>query len=1164
MVALALGTGVDADGRRRPAPAGAPVPLAPPRLVGSGRIGEGVAADPGAWRGAPALGVQWTLNGADIPGATLWTYFPASADDRGLLAVRITATNAAGSGEAVSDGLPVTWPAPSAAGGSRDLILFQTPGFQLVNAFPDFTGEGLSFSVAGEGVSVDPATGVLRISTDALRDGVEVSVTATNSGGSATTRFRLSVIAAEPALKRPEPMAPPRLSGTGRIGEAVELDPGVWDGTPAPEIAVEWRRDGAGIAGAAGLAYVPGPEDDLADLTACVTARNAAGSAQAETGPLAIIRPAPAVAAGLADLALIQGAGEVRVEAAAAFVGAGLVYAVTGAGARVDAATGSVAIPTDALLEAAEVTVSATNSGGSAAVAFRVSVAAAPKAPVLVTVPSLAGTGKVDSEVVVDPGVWAGVPAPELAVQWLRDGAAIEGATATAYVPGAADDRTTLSARVTARNAAGSAEAETAALPVTRVAPVSGRLDDLDLVLGSGPREVEAAAAFAGQGLAYAVTGAGASVDAATGRVSIPTDAVLAGAEVTVTARNSGGEAAASFRVTVAIAWPADVTAGLWQVTEITDADEAAAAGYAGQSGHLKAVFGAVDPAPAGFTLRHDIRGAATPNPVPQLPQVPAGTTVITAGVVPVGDTAYPRLYWRHTATDTFKIAGEHVPVVVQGLTVKAPVAVGALPDEVFDQGTGVQSVPTAFVFQGAALRYSVTGAGASIDAATGVVSVPTATAVDGARVTVTASNSGGSVTLSFLVTVEAEVPAPGGLPLQPQTQVNDAISRSLMESTGYRAAEVSSSHNPKFVVLALASYSGNATADSRLLQHIRNIITGGKEPGMGGGYNLQHHCHQMTGFAIAKATPRIWSALTSAEKSRVDLLMRAASVGCAFQSGVNNVEIKAGTARIACLYGDEVFWKTGSVNFRMAPLVGMLACRAYFGSTSAVLNFLESYDHATFTAQLQAAGFTNAYNAFRSNGPAGHFPRPTAAQVNTGVRGWAFALASGAPIKLSDAEGLLIHLLDLTFNRTIAAGLNNGAGIIVNGTAWGRIINGAANLPNLGQSGMINEFDSQDGGGPRSGAHYATLDYRLFILITVLNAVFGWVPRNATGWQSRLAKIKRGIIDYKYKSDNGYRSYDHGAPQEVWTSTNYSSSWAWLYGFGVWFDVLEPWLDGK
>jgi hypothetical protein len=62
---------------------------------------------------------------------------------------------------------------------------------------------------------------------------------------------------------------------------------------------------------------------------------------------------------------------------------------------------------------------------------------------------------------------------------------------------------------------------------------------------------VNAAGVFAGAALVFGVTGAGATVVAQTGAVSIPTDRVLDGATVTVTATNSGGTAEASFRVDV-------------------------------------------------------------------------------------------------------------------------------------------------------------------------------------------------------------------------------------------------------------------------------------------------------------------------------------------------------------------------------------------------------------------------------------------------------------------------------------------------------------------------------------------------------------------------------------------------------------------------------------
>ena len=127
MVALALGTGVTATPggyrrRRGSSPA--------PRLAGSGRIGAGVTADPGAWSGMPVLGVQWTLNGTDLPGATGWTYFPVPADDRGRLAARVVATNAAGTAETLSEGLVVTRLPPGAAGRLQDLRFLHKPGFR--------------------------------------------------------------------------------------------------------------------------------------------------------------------------------------------------------------------------------------------------------------------------------------------------------------------------------------------------------------------------------------------------------------------------------------------------------------------------------------------------------------------------------------------------------------------------------------------------------------------------------------------------------------------------------------------------------------------------------------------------------------------------------------------------------------------------------------------------------------------------------------------------------------------------------------------------------------------------------------------------------------------------------------------------------------------------
>ena len=125
------------------------------------------------------------------------------------------------------------------------------------------------------------------------------------------------------------------------------------------------------------------------------------------------------------------------------FQGSVLRFSVSGEGVGVDPETGELSLPAAALAEGLTVTVTAADAAG-AEQSFKLTLAAQPAAPaaaapVLLTPPALAGLGRIGAPLVVTPGDWGGEPAA-LALQWLRDGAAIEGATAATYVPQAADD----------------------------------------------------------------------------------------------------------------------------------------------------------------------------------------------------------------------------------------------------------------------------------------------------------------------------------------------------------------------------------------------------------------------------------------------------------------------------------------------------------------------------------------------------------------------------------------------------------------------------------------------------------------------------------------------------------------------------------------------------
>ena len=249
----------------------------------------------------------------------------------------------------------------------------------------------LGFRVAGGAVSVDPETTEVGVALASLAAGLALTVTAYDAAGAAAGRWQLT-LAAEPEALAVAPAAAraPALAGSGRVGEPVTLDPGDWTGTPTPTLGIEWLRDGAAIPGATGTEYRPVAADDATGLSARVTATNAGGSAAAETPRLAIRRAAPAAVGGLEDQLLVHGAAPATVEAAAAFAGDGLVFAVAGGGASVDAGSGRVSLPTGTLRTAEAVTVTASNSGGSASVGFGVTVAAALPPPVAVgTLPAV-------------------------------------------------------------------------------------------------------------------------------------------------------------------------------------------------------------------------------------------------------------------------------------------------------------------------------------------------------------------------------------------------------------------------------------------------------------------------------------------------------------------------------------------------------------------------------------------------------------------------------------------------------------------------------------------------------------------------------------------------------------------------------------------------------
>ena len=359
----------------------APSVLTPPAITGTGRIGAALVVAPGAWGGVPApeITLQWLRDGTEIEGATGESYVPQAADDGREITCRVTAGNAAGEIAAEPAAVRVTREPPVAVDLLADVDVLEGSDAVILEAAAAFAGEALRFAADGAGAAIDPTTGRLTLPTDAARDGETVTVTATNSGGSAEATFLVTVRAKPPVPIAPVLLAAPVLAGTGKIGSEITLDDGSWSGMPLPVLSRQWLRDGAEIAGATGAAYLPGPEDDRCALACRVTALNTAGSLSADTPPLAITYVAPTRVQDLLEEILDQGVGAVAVETAGVFAGEALRFAANGAGVAIDPETGVLTVSTDAALSET-VTVTVTNSGGSAEASFQLTIEADPDA----------------------------------------------------------------------------------------------------------------------------------------------------------------------------------------------------------------------------------------------------------------------------------------------------------------------------------------------------------------------------------------------------------------------------------------------------------------------------------------------------------------------------------------------------------------------------------------------------------------------------------------------------------------------------------------------------------------------------------------------------------------------------------------------------------------
>jgi hypothetical protein len=424
-----------------------------PTITGTARVGSTLTAVSGSWSPTAELSYKWNRNGTPINGATASTYAVIGADAGATLSVTVTATKTAYENTSKTS-------APTASVSTVDFTASPTPTISgTASVGSVLTANANTWLPTPSSLAYQwyrdaaPIVGATRATyTLVAADlGTEITVKVTGTLLGYNTAQKTSVATAEIDSGTFSPAPTPTISGTERVGQVLTASAGTW-GPVTPTLTYQWKRDGSVIAGAQSRTYELAAADVGANITVDVTATapgfDSSSVTSAATGDIAlgVLTPAP-----IPTITGTMGVGA-TVTATPGTWGPGsvsLAYQWKRNGTNIGSATTASYVIVGADLGASiTVEVTATRAGFATTVktsAARVAVAGTFTNLVL---PSISGTATVGSVLTATPGTWSTV-ADSVTYQWLRNGAAISGATGTTYTLVASDRGKKINVRVT-------------------------------------------------------------------------------------------------------------------------------------------------------------------------------------------------------------------------------------------------------------------------------------------------------------------------------------------------------------------------------------------------------------------------------------------------------------------------------------------------------------------------------------------------------------------------------------------------------------------------------------------------------------------------------------------------------------------------------------------
>jgi hypothetical protein len=309
-------------------------------------------------------------------------------------------------------------------------------------------------------------------------DTADVVVTASNASGSATATSPPTATVASPTPAAPVNTLPPTISGTAAQGQTLSASTGTWANSPT-SYAYQWQdctsSGCTNISGATGSSYVLQASDVGDTIDVVVMASNSGGSSPATSLQTAAVAAAPLSPPSNTSPPAISGTptqGNTLTTSTGTWTNSPTSYAyqwqrcvTTGCTSIGGATNSSYKLQSSDVGASIEVSVTASNAGGSASATSVQTATVAPLPPSNTALPAISGTPTQGNALTASTGTWTNSPT-SYAYQWQRCTSSgcsnISGATSGSYTLQSSDIGDTIDAIVTASNSGGSGSATSA------------------------------------------------------------------------------------------------------------------------------------------------------------------------------------------------------------------------------------------------------------------------------------------------------------------------------------------------------------------------------------------------------------------------------------------------------------------------------------------------------------------------------------------------------------------------------------------------------------------------------------------------------------------------------------------------------------------------------